>query len=352
MEKRNVRGTEVIHIDPADPDMDGIRYAASILRNGGLVAFPTETVYGLGANALLGSAIRKVYRAKGRPSDNPLIVHIADREALSSVAREVPEIAIELMRRFWPGPLTLVLPRNQAIPDEVTGGLDTVAVRMPDHDIALALIGESGVPVAAPSANLSGRPSPTCAEHVIADLAGAIDVILDGGNTQIGLESTVLDVTVAPPVILRPGGITPEEIREVVPEVALAAARADGPVKSPGLKYKHYAPKAKVMVFAQSGGGAFEKLAASARRLAEEGLRVGIMATSENAPRYQDLDASLKVMGPQDRPGIIASRVFALLRAFDDENVDVILVEGVPEQGLGFAIMNRLVKAAGGTVIS
>ncbi|HHV62919.1 MAG TPA: threonylcarbamoyl-AMP synthase [Firmicutes bacterium] len=369
--------TDVIRVDPVHPELDLIRRAARVLREGGLVAFPTETVYGLGANALNEEAVRGIFRAKGRPADNPLIVHIARKEDLTGVALAIPSIAERLIDRFWPGPLTLIFPRHPSVPLVTTGGIDTVAVRMPDHDIALALIAEAGVPVAAPSANTSGRPSPTVAEHVICDLGSKVDLILDGGPTAVGVESTVLDITVTPPVILRPGGTTPEEIQSVVGDVILpgpetwtaepdsTADGARGPApKAPGMKYRHYSPEAEVVLFGTSEGrvqAMAERIWAEATRLVASGKRVGIMCTDESCGLYASLvrhapsgtTSSLDIVSSGTRQDLstIASKIFALLRQFDDDGVDVILVEGVDERGLGFAIMNRLRKAAGGRVI-
>ncbi|NPV54578.1 MAG: threonylcarbamoyl-AMP synthase [Firmicutes bacterium] len=405
------KNTEVIRVDPIHPELDLIRRAARLLRDGGLVAFPTETVYGLGANALDEEAVKDIFRAKGRPADNPLIVHIARREDLQGVVSAVPLVAERLIDQFWPGPLTLIFPRHPGLPYVTTGGIDTVAVRMPDHDIALGLIAEAGVPVAAPSANTSGRPSPTAAEHVIDDLGGKVDLILDGGPTAVGVESTVLDITVTPPVILRPGGTTPEDIQAVIGEVILPGLGArearhgspgspdlapgiaedqgqDQAPKAPGMKYRHYSPEAEVILFeartrpgagegrvsgdraggAQAGDGAMGAMGTMvsmiwsvATRLATRGKRVGIMCTDETCGAYARL-ADSAPMGTRSRLDIvssgtrhdlstIASRIFALLRQFDDDGADVILVEGVDERGLGFAVMNRLRKAAGGRII-
>ena len=245
--------TQIIKIDTSTSNWDKqLDQAAEVLRSGGLVAFPTETVYGLGANALDEEAVKSIYRAKGRPSDNPLIVHIADTAAVKDLTDSIPGTAQALMDAFWPGPLTLVMPRSSLVPDIVTAGLDTVAVRMPSHPIASALIKKAGVPVAAPSANSSGRPSPTLARHVIEDMMGKIDVIIDGGNAEVGVESTVLDITVDPPVILRPGGVTLEQLRHVLGNVISdqtpGISDMAGTPKSPGMKYRHYSPKATMLL--------------------------------------------------------------------------------------------------------
>ncbi len=279
--------TLILKIDPNNPDMNKIKLAATVIRNGGLVAFPTETVYGLGANALDDEAVQKIFIAKNRPIDNPVIVHIANIDDLYMLAEKIPEEALKLASRFWPGPLTLLLKKSELVPDITTANLDTVAIRMPNHPIALALIKESEVPIAAPSANLSGRPSPTTAEHVIRDLNGKIDVIIDGGDVTFGVESTVLDLTSEPPYILRPGPVTIEEIKTVIKNVEVhPVAKAEKPIetviaKSPGVKYRHYAPLAEL----------------------------------------------------------------------DNEHVDIIIAEGIEPTGIGLAIMNRLRKAAGYRII-
>ncbi len=349
-----VRGTKVLVVNPENPAPDSLALAAEAIRNGDLVAFPTETVYGLGANALNADAVAKIFRAKGRPADNPLIVHVADRETVQEVAATVPEKAELLMQCFWPGPLTLVLPRGNAVPDNVSCGLSTVGVRIPDHPVAQALIRAAGVPVAAPSANLSGRPSPTNAEHVIEDLAGRVQIIVDGGETGVGLESTVLDLCADPPVLLRPGGVTAEELREVIGEVvvdpAVAAAEQVEAPRSPGMKYTHYAPKAKMVVVE----GPMTEMQAKIRDLAyeyeEEGKRVGIMCSIESRGVYAA--SAVLEYGSRENLRSIASNLFSALRAFDRYEVDVILAEGVPATGIGLALMNRLRRAAGGRVVS
>lgn len=348
-----VKGTKVLVVDAAHPDTEELAQAAEVLRNGGLVAFPTETVYGLGANAFDGQAVVRIFEAKGRPQDNPLIVHVADRETVSQVAASIPPAAERLMERFWPGPLTLVLPKTPQVADAVTCGLDTVGVRMPNHPVALALIRAAGVPVAAPSANLSGRPSPTSAEHVIEDVAGRVEVIVDGGETGVGVESTVLDVTVDPPVLLRPGGVTVEQITaEIGPislDKAMAGAKPGEKPRSPGMKYKHYAPKAPVILV----DGPVLAMQAKIRDLSyeyqEEGRRVGIMCSAESRGAYK-ADVILEY-GSRADPATIASDLFATLRAFDRHEVDVILAEGISTAGIGLAVMNRLTRAAGGRVV-
>jgi L-threonylcarbamoyladenylate synthase len=314
--------TRVIRVDPEHPDPGAIAAAAGLLRAGWPVAFPTETVYGLGCDALDPTGIQRVFEAKGRPADNPLIVHVASVDDLSRLAREVPDLARRLAAKFWPGALTLVLRRRPAVPAEVTGGLDTVAVRMPAHAVALALIRASGTPLAAPSANVSGRPSPTTAAHVLRDLGGRIPLILDAGPTRIGLESTVLDVTASVPTILRPGGVTPEEIAEVAGDVALHAEPALLG-RSPGTRYRHYQPRAEV-VLVPPGTSPDRRVARYQRR----GVRAGAIRRAGR---------SLAEYGRS---------LFAELRALDDAGVDVIVVEAVEEHGLGLAVMDRLRRAA------
>ncbi|WP_297490927.1 L-threonylcarbamoyladenylate synthase [Thermococcus sp.] len=320
--------------------------AARLLREGRLVAFPTETVYGLGADALNAGAVRRIFEVKGRPADNPLIVHIADMEWLGKLARLVPETALTLARRFWPGPLTLVLPAEDRVPAVTRGGLDTVAVRMPAHPVALRLIELAERPVAAPSANISGRPSPTDAGHVVEDFYGRIDCIVDGGPTPIGVESTVLDLTGERPVLLRPGGLPLEEVERVVGPVevhpAVRGQLADV-AKSPGMKYRHYSPRARVILVE----GDREKVTARIDELVDElkkkGLMVGVMAMERHrADAFFYLGSSIEE---------VARNVFRGLRELDRRGVDVIVVEGVEEKGLGMAVMNRLRKASGYTVL-
>ena len=344
--------TKIIEIDPKNIDRDKLRYATEILINGGTVAFPTETVYGLGANALDQEALNKIFQAKGRPSDNPLIVHISKKKDLYSLVREVPEGADLLMEKFWPGPLTLVFKKSQIVPDIVTAGLDTVAIRMPSHPIAKTLIEISGIPIAAPSANLSGKPSPTQAAHVIEDLSGKVDVIISGGSCSVGLESTVLDLTEDIPVILRPGGVTLEDLQEVLGNV-----RTDKGIegdttaipKSPGMKYTHYAPRAEVVIIT----GEIKDIVATINNLKKESeknnLKVGIMATDETKDNY--VDAVVLSMGSREKPESIAENIFAILRRFDEKGVDIILTEGIEAKDIGHAVMNRLMKAAGYHVI-
>ncbi|WP_134683409.1 L-threonylcarbamoyladenylate synthase [Brevibacillus migulae] len=330
--------------------------AAHLIREGELVAFPTETVYGLGANAFSDEAVEKIYHAKGRPSDNPLIVHIGDMDQLHEVAREVPEMAYPLIERFWPGPLTLLLPKAEKIATQVTK-LDTVGVRMPDHPLALALIRAARVPIAAPSANRSGRPSPTMAEHVRQDLDGRIAAILDGGETGVGVESTVLDLTVSPPMILRPGGITREQLHEVLGDVAIDPAfeaKAEHVPRSPGMKYTHYAPQGELWLVDGSPEQAQKKMEELIREAKANGLSTGVLATDETIGAWRKnglVDAVLSCGSRQD-PSSIAQLLYARLREFDDLGIQYMVGETFPKQGLGMAVMNRLEKAAGGRIIS
>ncbi len=332
-----------IVINMREPDERKMRIAANLIREGKLVAFPTETVYGLGADALNENAVRRIFQAKGRPPDNPLIIHIADFEQLYGLARDVPKEARILAEKFWPGPLTFVLPKREDVPYVTTGGLDTVAVRMPANEIALSLIRMSGRPIAAPSANRGGRPSPTSAEHVADDFYGRIECIINGGETEIGVESTVLDLTSRPPVLLRPGGLPVEEIEKVIGKVEIHPAvkgYAVDTAKAPGMKYRHYAPNAKVIVVEGRENRVHEKIIELIDEYRRKGLRVGVMATG----RFYDADAWVDLGRSEEE---VARNLFKALRELDKENVDVILAEGIEERGLGLAVMNRLKKAAG-----
>lgn len=345
--------TQVRRLSYSQIDETMIEEAGRIIRKGGLVAFPTETVYGLGGDALNPESSKKIYAAKGRPSDNPLIVHIADKRDLYRIVREVPEKAKKLMEAFWPGPLTMIFYKNELVPQATTGGLDTVAVRMPSDRIAAAFIRAAGGFVAAPSANVSGRPSTTTAAHVEEDLGGRIEMILDGGQAVIGLESTIVDMSVEPPVILRPGAVTKEMMEAVIGplEVDKAIIAPDSGVKpkAPGMKYRHYAPRADLAVVE----GSTEAVIAAINQLAEEaeaeGKRVGIIATDETKDRYpKGLVLSL---GARKHEEEIAQHLFEVLRDFDETDVDCIYSEAFDEASIGPAIMNRLLKAAGHKVI-
>ena len=326
--------------------------AGALLKEGALVAFPTETVYGLGANALDSEAAAKIYAAKGRPSDNPLIVHIADMDALPLITAEIPEAAKKLAAKFWPGPLTMVMKKSEVVPYGTTGGLDTVAVRMPAHPIALEMIRHGGGYIAAPSANTSGRPSPTLASHVADDMTGIIPMILDGGAVGIGIESTIVDLTDEIPTILRPGFITKEMLQEVVGEVQIDKgldADSKTPPKAPGMKYRHYAPKAELMIVEGSSEAVVAKINALVRENEEKGICTGIIGTEETISRYPA--GIVKCMGTRNDELSISSHLYGILREFDESDAKVIYSESFEEGAMGSAIMNRLLKAAGHKII-
>ena len=355
-----MRETELIRISHGgsgftEQEREDLHRAGGILRRGGLVAFPTETVYGLGGDALNPDSSRKIYAAKGRPSDNPLIVHIAEFDNIYRIASEVPETAVELANAFWPGPLTMILRKSDAVPLETTGGLDTVAVRIPSHPVAQALIREGGGYVAAPSANTSGKPSPTLASYVVEDMDGRIDLIIDGGAVGIGLESTIVDLTVNPPQILRPGYITREMLEQVVGEVAVDDTILQSPPDSrqapraPGMKYRHYAPEGDLTIVCGEAGKVVEYINRQSDRDRADGGKVGIIGTEEVLAGYR-ADV-VRSVGSRLDEETIAHRLYAILREFDDEHVTKIYSEGFSAEGLGQAIMNRLLKAAGHQVI-
>ncbi|WP_026653277.1 L-threonylcarbamoyladenylate synthase [Butyrivibrio proteoclasticus] len=347
--------TKLIVIEEKNIDEEakrGLKEAGDIIKNGGLVAFPTETVYGLGGDALNPESSKKIYAAKGRPSDNPLIVHVANMDDLSKIVKEVPDSARKLADAFWPGPLTMILEKNDKVPYETTGGLDTVAIRMPNNQIALGLIRESGGYIAAPSANTSGRPSPTVAKFCVEDLSGKIEMIIDGGQVGIGLESTIVDLTSDVPMILRPGYITLDMLKEVLGEVTIDKTIIDSSStqkpKAPGMKYRHYAPKGQLTIVQGSEKEVVEyinKETAAAKAL---GKRTGVIGTDESKEHYRaDI---VKSVGNRLDEKTIAHELFKVLREFDDENVDVMFSESFDDSGIGQAIMNRLLKAAGHNV--
>jgi L-threonylcarbamoyladenylate synthase len=350
-----VKQTVIYKVDPEEPQPDAIQAAAALIKGGGLVAFPTETVYGLGADALNADAVLSLFAAKNRPLDNPPIVHVGNATDVYKLAEDVSQKAESLMKQFWPGPLTLVFKRDASVPEVTTAGLETIAVRMPKHNVALALIKASGCPIAAPSANLSGKPSPTSAKHVLNDLNGRIDAILDSGPTRIGVESTVLDMTVDPPVLLRPGGTTLETLSKAIGDVRLhpfITAEAEfsvGKARSPGMRHKHYAPKAQIILVEGVVPAVMSKVKELTGACWMEDKRVGVLATDETAWAYE-ADV-VKSMGSRRNLDIMATNLFRLLREFDDEKIDVIIAEGVPTEGLGLAVMNRLRKASGYTII-
>ena len=350
-----MKKTIILKINGERPELEKISLAAEVIRQGGLVAFPTETVYGLGADALNPKAVRKIYTAKNRPLDNPIIVHVANKDDVYRLAEKTPKFAEKLMEHFWPGPLTLVLKASKRVPRVTTGGLDTIAIRMPSHKVALALIKEAETPIAAPSANLAGRPSPTMAEHVIQDLYGRIDIILDAGPTKIGVESTVLDLTQDPPQILRPGGTTYEELKRILGKISIhpaALARREVQIehaRSPGMKHKHYAPKAKVILVEGELNAIINEIKKLAKQYIRDGKKVGILATDESLSMYDV--GIVRSLGSRYNLASAAKNLFKLFREFDEEGVDIIIAEGIPQKGLGLAVMNRLRRAAGYNII-
>lgn len=333
---------------------EALKEAAEILRRGGLVAFPTETVYGLGANALDPEASARIYAAKGRPSDNPLIVHIAEIGEVERLAAKITPAARVLMEKFWPGPMTLLFPKRDCIPDGTTGGLDTVGVRMPSHPVARELILAAGIPVAAPSANASGKPSPTRAEHVAEDMLGKIDMILDGGSVGIGVESTVIDVTSDTPVICRPGFISLKMLQSLFPQASMDPAcrekpRADLKPRAPGMKYRHYAPKAGMTIVEGEAGQVQAYIQRMVREEEERGGRAGVICSQESRKAYSS--GVVKCAGSRLSPETIAHNLFGVLRDFDHEPVTKIYSESFWEGEMGEAVMNRLIKAAGYSVV-
>ena len=334
--------TLILKINPRKPEPRLIEKAANLIRRGQLVAFPTETVYGLGANALNARAVKKIYAAKGRPSDNPMIVHIADKADLYKLSSAVPEKALKLAERFWPGPLTIVLKKKPIVPDVVTAGLGSVAIRMPSNKIANALIKAVRVPIAAPSANLSGRPSPTSAAHVIEDLKSKIPLIIDGSITDIGLESTVIDLSTKIPTLLRPGKISLEQLRKTLGRVEVSPSvtgKKASPrlVKSPGMKYRHYSPKAQVIIVTGPGPVTHKKIALMIDTYKREGKSVAVIGYSS----YHNCRSCT-----YNSPEAMARGLFSDFRKLDKDGVNIIIVEGVDERGIGLALMNRLKKAA------
>ncbi len=351
--------TKILKIDAnaeffSQQEEEALQEAGQIIKDGGLVAFPTETVYGLGGDGLNKESSRKIYAAKGRPSDNPLIIHIANMEALPYIVEEVTQEALKIAEAFWPGPLTMILKKSENVPVETTGGLQTVAVRMPSNPVACKLIEYGGGYIAAPSANLSGRPSPTVAKYVVEDMDGRIDMIIDGGEVGIGLESTIIDLTVTPPQILRPGYISQEMLNNVLGQVdvdrtILSNTTGQAP-KAPGMKYRHYAPRGELTIVTGEAGQVVEYINKQADDLVEKGKKVGVIASEENLECYQ---ASLvKCVGSRTDEDAIAHNLYRILREFDDEGAEVIFSETFAEGTLGQAIMNRLLKAAGHKLIN
>ena len=345
--------TEIVKIDEELIDQKAIARAGEILKRGGLVAFPTETVYGLGGDALNENSSRLIYAAKGRPSDNPLIVHITNMEALKKIVTEIPPAARKLAERYWPGPLTMIFHKSSAVPLATTGGLDTVAVRMPSHKTARAMIDAAGGYIAAPSANRSGRPSPTVARYVIEDLDGLVDMIIDGGEVNIGLESTIIDLTGEVPTILRPGYVTQDMLTETLGLVdvdrTILDANSHQAPKAPGMKYRHYAPKGNLSIVEGEPERVVSYINERISALQKEGRKTGVIATDETAARYHGDD--VKSVGSRRDEEVIARHLFRILREFDDDNVEVMFTESFETAGIGQAIMNRLLKAAGHQVI-
>jgi L-threonylcarbamoyladenylate synthase len=350
-----MKQTLLLKVNSENPEREIMQTAARIIQCGGLVAFPTETVYGLGADALNPEAVLALFEAKKRPLDNPPIIHIAKSSEVYKLAQEVSKKAELIIKEFWPGPLTLLLKRSKIVPEVTVAGLETVAIRMPKHNVALTLIKQSLCPIAAPSANLAGKPSPTSAKHVYQDLNGRIDAILDGGTTCIGVESTVLDLSVDPPMILRPGGITFEALKHVIGEVRLhpfVEAEKEltiEKIKSPGMKHRHYAPNAEVILVEGTVSAVKIKIQDLADAYACKNLKVGILATDETHKSYKA--PVVESLGSRFNSASIAQNLFRLLREVDAENVDVIITEGISSEGIGLAVMNRLRKASGYHII-
>ncbi|MHA1616735.1 MAG: L-threonylcarbamoyladenylate synthase [Candidatus Njordarchaeales archaeon] len=342
--------TIILRMDPLKPDKAKIRIAAKIIQDGGIVAFPTETVYGLGADALNPEAVEKIFIAKNRPPDNPLIVHISRKSQLFELAKEVPDWIIEVLDQVWPGPVTFVLRKRNIVPDIVTAGLPTVAIRMPAHPVALALIDEARKPLAAPSANISGKPSPTRGEHVIKDLSGRVDAIIDAGETFFGVESTVIDATEDPPVILRPGPIGLEELEKIIKKkirihpVALGNKMRETP-KAPGMKYRHYAPEAKLILVEGDYDQVLEQIMKLYQTLKNEKKRVALLLSEESIERL-GLNQDTIVLGSRENLYTVAKNLFKSLRSLDEKGYEIGLCEGFELRGIGLAIMNRLRKAA------
>lgn len=346
--------TVISRIDDVNKDLQLIEDAAKAIKEGGTVVFPTETVYGLGADALNSEAVKKIFQAKGRPQDNPLIIHVASKD-ISEFVKDVPEIAQKIMDKFWPGPLTVIMNKKDIIPGETSANLSTIGVRMPDNEIALKLIELSETPIAAPSANISGRPSPTDIERCEEDLYGKVNYIIGGTKSRVGVESTIVDCTVNPPVILRPGGITLEMLKSVDPSIELDKGLMTKPTddfkpKAPGMKYKHYAPNAKVRIISGNSEKVVEKIQQMVHYYIDNGKKVGILSSRENARYYNE--GEVIVIGSSHKLEEVAQNLFEDLRKFDDMNIDIILAEAFEEKGVGIAIMNRLKKSAGYDIIN
>lgn len=341
--------TKVAIIKDINTDIRFIEEAGKVIRNGGTVAFPTETVYGLGANALDDEAVRKIFIAKGRPQDNPLIIHVSTKE-ISELVKDVPEVAQKIIDKFWPGPLTVILEKKDIIPNVTSANLNTIGIRMPNSEIALKLIELAERPIAAPSANISGRPSPTEVERCVEDLNGSVDYIIGGESSDIGVESTIVDCTVNPPLVLRPGGITLEMLKEINPEIELDKALKSKPnddfkPKAPGMKYKHYAPNAHLKIIKGKNEKTIEIINEIVENYIEKGNDVAILTTNENLNKFNN--GKVISLGSENDLKEIAKNLFEALRKCDDLRVQYILCQGFEENGVGLAIMNRLNKAAG-----
>lgn len=346
--------TKIAIVKDLEKNIEMLKEAATVIKEGGIVAFPTETVYGLGANALNEDAVKKIFLAKGRPQDNPLIIHVASKE-ISDYVTEVPEVANMIIEKFWPGPLTIILNKKDIVPNVTSANLNSIGIRMPSNEMAKKLIELSGVPIAAPSANISGKPSPTDVGRCIEDLNGRVDYILGGEKSNVGVESTIVDCTVYPPIILRPGGITLEMLKEIDEKIEIDKGLMSKPTedfkpKAPGMKYRHYAPKAKVKIVLGDRKKTIEKINEMVHNYIDEGKKVGVMASVENSLEYKD--SEVIVLGSVNKMQEVAKNLFEALRKFDDIGVDIILSEAFDEKGVGIAVMNRLKKAAGYDIIN
>lgn len=345
--------TKISMIKNASEDEKEIQEAAEIIKNGGTVVFPTETVYGLGADGLNSEAVKKIFEAKGRPQDNPLIIHVSSKD-LNLYAEEVPQIANKLVEKFWPGPLTIILKKKDIVPNETSASLDSIGIRMPNNEIALKLIELSETTIAAPSANISGRPSPTDLQRCVEDLDGKVDCILGGEQSDIGVESTIVDCTVNPPLVLRPGGVTLEMLREIDPNINIDPAIMKKPEpnlkpKAPGMKYRHYAPKAKVTIVSGNKKNTIEKIKEMVHYNIEKKKKVCILTVDENEKEYSE---GIKIsLGSFNDLSTVARNLFETLRKCDDIGADVVFAESFEQKGVGIAIMNRLNKAAGFDIV-
>ncbi len=344
----------VIRIDPVRPEEDKIREAARVIKEGGLCAFPTETVYGLGVNAYNSNVVDRLYRIKKRPTSDPIIVHISDKTMLEAVVKTIPDIALKLAEKFWPGPLTLIMERSDNVPENVSAGLPTVAVRMPSHKIALALIREAGVPVAAPSANIFSRPSSTQAQHIVHDFSGEVDIVIDGGDSTIGIESTVIDLTVEPAVLLRPGGTPMEPLQKVMPYLKLGPKYIQlnqGASSSPGMLTKHYSPRAELILYQGESEKVREEIREHVNRLQSQGRKVGLLLPTEDMEVLSDFEVEKADLGAEDDLESIGRNLFACMRELDRKDLDVIIGRSFKSEGLGLAIVDRMIRASEGKVI-